>query len=229
MLKKYQIAIKFGGALTEQGSLTQIKALGKAIARLYHKKANFVVIPGGGVFAEMIREVQKKYNLNDEEAHWMAILAMDQHSYLLQHFIPNSRVIAIETLLEEQEQVNIKQVPILSVYSFLRDQSQLEHSWEVTSDALATEIACYLNMQRIVFLKAVDGIVMDGMLVRNLSLEAFTDLECSPLDRKTAEMLRKGNLNARILNGFSPERLEKALYEKNFIGTEVLCKKNHKA
>ncbi|MHA1586567.1 MAG: hypothetical protein ACTSUW_04440, partial [Candidatus Heimdallarchaeota archaeon] len=77
---KIDTIIKFGGSITERGTLKQIVLLGKTLSTLFDCKQNFALIPGGGFFAEFVRETQEKYDLDDEQAHWMAIQAMEQHA-----------------------------------------------------------------------------------------------------------------------------------------------------
>ena len=225
---KYQTLIKFGGSITEKGTLSQIMVLGESLSKLYQKEQSFLIVPGGGAFAETIRQLQKKYQLTNETAHWMAILAMDQHGFLLKQVIPNAKIIATEELITRRVQAPLTEVPILSIYAFLKKFSKLEHSWKVTSDALSVEIAISLKMSQIIFLKDVDGLLQQGKLVKRVSFENVKTLKHTLFDQKAIELAEQHYLPIKIVNGFYPERLEKALANKTFIGTEIYCNKNHK-
>src|SRR5687767_10474251 len=71
--------VKLGGALLAhaehyQAALAAISAA--AGTRL-------LVVPGGGPFADAVRQVDRRLRLSDDAAHWMAVLAMDQHAHLI--------------------------------------------------------------------------------------------------------------------------------------------------
>ena len=42
-----------------------------------------VIVPGGGLFADAVRNAQSKTGINDETAHQMALVAMDQYAALM--------------------------------------------------------------------------------------------------------------------------------------------------
>ena len=45
-------------------------------------------MPGGGPFADAVREFDRVERLSADAAHWMAILAMDQYAHVLAERIP---------------------------------------------------------------------------------------------------------------------------------------------
>ncbi len=59
---KIDVVIKVGGSLGRWKGAT-----------------NVLVIPGGGVFADLVRAEYRRARLTDHAAHRMAILAMDQY------------------------------------------------------------------------------------------------------------------------------------------------------
>ncbi|MHA1212950.1 MAG: amino acid kinase family protein, partial [Candidatus Heimdallarchaeota archaeon] len=158
---QFTTLIKVGGSITERGSRSQIKELGQIITEQYEKWGNFIIIPGGGIFAEVIRDIQKQYSITDEVAHWMAILAIDQHGLLLSNYIPKSEIIDLNKLRMLDKNSRQMKVPILEVYEFAKDYSKLEHSWNTTSDALACEIALFLGVKKIIFVKDIDGLILN--------------------------------------------------------------------
>ena len=52
-----------------------------------------MVIPGGGPFADAVREADLRHRLPPSTAHWMAILAMDQYAELLAAVVPGSEIV----------------------------------------------------------------------------------------------------------------------------------------
>ena len=55
--------------------------------------ARIVLVPGGGPFADAVRDADRTLGLGSDTAHWMAILAMDQYAHLLRARIPRAIVI----------------------------------------------------------------------------------------------------------------------------------------
>lgn len=221
----FEYVIKFGGSITENGSIQQIESIGKILAEIYSVKKNFVIVPGGGSFAEEVRKMQNKFHFNDEQAHWMAIYAMEQHALLLQHFIPNSKLIQFSSkqFSDKMNEFQGTQVPIFNVVDFMKNESKLSHDWNSSSDAIASEIASKLNIRKIIFIKDVDGLFIDNLLVEEITLEDLVLLDNSPID-KTAPIILKSNLiKATIINGFYPERIKDLLmFKKEIIGTKIV-------
>ncbi len=221
----FDYVIKFGGSITERGSIQQIESIGRILAEIFALKKNFVIVPGGGSFAEEVRRMQNKFHFSDEQAHWMAVYAMEQHALLLQHFIPKSKVMQFSSKqsLNTIHKFQGTQVPIFSVLDFMKNESKLGHNWHCSSDAIASEIASKLNIQKIIFVKDVDGLFIDNSLVEEIKLEDLVLLDDSPID-KTAPIILKNNLiEAVIVNGFYPERIKDLLmFKKEIIGTKIL-------
>ena len=49
-----------------------------------------VVVPGGGPFADAVRDFDRSLGLSPHTAHWMALLAMDQYGHVLADRIPGA-------------------------------------------------------------------------------------------------------------------------------------------
>ncbi|TET29049.1 MAG: hypothetical protein E3J70_08105 [Candidatus Heimdallarchaeota archaeon] len=218
---KINTIIKFGGSITERGTLKQIVQLGKTLSSLFDRKQNFAIIPGGGLFAEFVRETQEKYSLDDEQAHWMAIQAMEQHASLLLKFMPNS--ILHDFASKDFEALIFDELPILRVMKYMRTESDLEKTWNSTSDAIATEIALKIKAEKIVFLKDIDGVIVKDKLVKKITIQELLELKTSPLDNNTPKILQRKNIKAYIINGLIHYRIENLLEGKEFIGTEIIC------
>ena len=96
----------------------------------------------------------------DSAAHWMAILAMDQHAQLLAAFVPgppprrHPRRIAAT--------VERGRLAILAPYAWLRSEDPTPHGWHVTSDSIAAWVAARLAARRLALLKSVEGARDDG-------------------------------------------------------------------
>ena len=73
--------IKLGGSLWRNNSLPDwLSCLSDGAAA----GKQLCVVPGGGLFAEAVREAQQHWSFPDEAAHDMALLAMHQYGLMLE-------------------------------------------------------------------------------------------------------------------------------------------------
>ena len=79
--------IKVGGSLAEKPAV--LKAFCNRLSEIA-REHSVVVVPGGGKFADAVRECDQQYSLSADAAHKMAILGMDQFGLLLSQVTPNS-------------------------------------------------------------------------------------------------------------------------------------------
>lgn len=146
------IVIKVGGSLAAiDGAL---RLVGAAIStRAFTEQ--LVVIPGGGPFADSVRDFSTRHPLSPTAAHWMAILGMDQYAFALAEQIPRARVV------DDQAGIQLawreEWIPVLAPSRWLRAADELPHRWEVTSDSLAAYLAMLLGADRLVLVKAKSG------------------------------------------------------------------------
>jgi 5-(aminomethyl)-3-furanmethanol phosphate kinase len=110
-----------------------------------------LVVPGGGRFADTVREFDRDLGISPDAAHWMALLAMDQYAHVLADRIPAA------TLLEEPgalvQALPSSGVAVLAPYRWMRSADVLPHSWEVTSDSIAAFVAGALDAVRLILIK----------------------------------------------------------------------------
>jgi aspartokinase-like uncharacterized kinase len=110
-----------------------------------------LVVPGGGPFADAVRDVDDRLDLPDDAAHWMAVLAMDQYAHLIASRLPMGQLVSrsseIEAVLDE------RRVPVLAPYRWMREADPLPHSWDVTSDSISAWVAARVGAERLVLVK----------------------------------------------------------------------------
>ena len=221
---KINLLVKFGGSISERGTKEQFKQLCATLHELFFTQERFIIMPGGGEFAEVVREKQVKYNFSDETAHWMAIHAMNQYGLFIQDNLKQAKVVEINE--EEITSIAEKSIPILNVINYMKQQSKLEHTWNATSDAIATEVAAYLGIKRIIFLKDIDGVYIKNQLQQEVSTYQIEHLEVSPLDKITPKLLRENHIKAIIINGLYPKRIKEFLISKSkIICTEIILER----
>jgi 5-(aminomethyl)-3-furanmethanol phosphate kinase len=140
-----------GGLLPIAGALATVAAAVAAAAGRHR----ILVVPGGGPFADRVREVELAVPLGDSAAHWMAVLAMDQFAYLLAAKVAGAQL--VESAVEAQAALDAGAVPVLAPSRWLREADPLPHSWAVTSDSIAAWVAGATGAPRLVLVKPSAG------------------------------------------------------------------------
>lgn len=174
-----------GGLLRVPGALDRVCAAVAALGR----QGPVVVLPGGGPLADAVRALDRDVGLSADAAHWMAILAMDQHAHLLAERIEGARLVeepgAVAGVLRSGA------IAVLAPSRWLRAADVLPHSWEATSDSAAAFLAGALDAVRLDLVKPVDVgvdgvdacfalVVPAGLEVRIVGWERFTQDLLSP-------------------------------------------------
>ncbi len=109
-----------------------------------------VLVPGGGVFADAVREAQALLGFSESAAHRMAILAMEQTACLLQDLAPTLRPARTLAGLAAAGTGAALWFPA----ALLIGQAEIPESWDVTSDSLALWLARQLQAPRLLLIKA---------------------------------------------------------------------------
>lgn len=218
-----EAVLKVGGSLIEDpDSLTK---LCKELAFLA-KDHKIVVVPGGGIFADTVRKIDKIYSLSDSTIHKMAILAMDQYGLFLSDITPESYV--SYSLKETNNSVNDK-LPIFLPSRLMFCENPLENSWDVTSDTIAAYIANKLNTQKVVLVTNVDGIffedpkkILNSKLIEELSAKEIHGWnKRTSVDKTLPKMILETKLDCYVVNGKYPERIKLILENKRTICTHI--------
>lgn len=142
------VVVKAGG-----GMLADSAAFGRALSAIEAaaRRARVVVVPGGGPFADAVRETDRRTGLSPDAAHWAAILAMDQYAWLLADKLP--RAVVVDTPNAAADALDDGRIPVLAVFQWMKAADPLPHSWDVTSDSIAAWIAGELRARRLVLVK----------------------------------------------------------------------------
>jgi len=218
-----EAVLKVGGSLADDiASLTRLCQELSALAKAYR----IAIVPGGGEFADTIRKFDKTYGLSNTVAHKMAILAMDQYGFLLSDITPKSYV---SNSLKEASNSAKGMLPILLPSKLMFREDPLEHSWDVTSDAIAAYIACLLDAEKLVLVTDVDGIfsedpkkTLDAKLVEELSAEELLAWNRrTSVDKVLPKILLQANLDCYVVNGGYPERIKLILEDKKTVCTHI--------
>jgi aspartokinase-like uncharacterized kinase len=136
-----------GGLLAHEGSLDTVLTVLADVAR----DEPVLIIPGGGPFADAVRDQAARLTLTDDAAHWMAVLGMDQYAHLIVSRMAEAVLVTDAT--EMSAALAARRIPVLAPYAWLRRADPLPHSWEVTSDSIAAWIARAIAASRLVLVK----------------------------------------------------------------------------
>ncbi len=215
--------IKIGGSVLRPENLRSLTAhLDKLV-----NEFSFVIVPGGGEYADLVRKNHKTYQLTDETSHWMAILTENILGFLLlEHLkqgIPAFTVSEISTIVSNSK------IPVFMPFRYLLNEDPLPHSWDVTSDSIAAYLAELLRADKLILLKDVDGIYTgDPKQTPNAELREVIDLKKEDIsnlqtcvDTYLPILLKKYKRTCYIVNGLLPERLEKVLKNQKTLKTII--------
>jgi 5-(aminomethyl)-3-furanmethanol phosphate kinase len=208
----------------KMGSVAYFADLCKEISRL-GERYSLLIVPGGGEFADRVREVYRRYNLDETTAHSMALLAMDQYGYLLSRLIDGSTLTADLNLARQTAESG--RVAVLLPSALLTHADPLPHSWAVTSDTIAAWVAHQVDCRWLVLLKDVDGLLSHEHEGKS-SLELIAELTVEQLakhaggvDEYLHQFLSSTHIVTWVINGLRPERLSELLATAKTIGTRI--------
>jgi len=178
------LVVKLGGSLHHQ--------IPDIIPLLSKSRRPLLVVPGGGIFADAVRQE----TVTDDAAHWMAIAAMEQYGWLIAS--------------QGMETTNILAVPettkVFLPYVSMRQRDPLPHSWDITSDSIAAWIAAELGIE-LLLLKSVDGIFLKGLFQEQIT----TPVDAEQVDPFFIPYVLKHRIKTTIINGRKGERVDKFL------------------
>ena len=159
-----ELVVKLGGSLLKR--VDEFDRVLGVIAEVGRAR-RLLIVPGGGPFADTVRAVDARVRLSDDAAHWMAILAMDQHAHLIAERLVHSALVTSATEIARAH--SSARIPVLAPYRWLREADPLPHSWDVTSDSIAAWVAGAIGATRLVLLKRRAGPdVVDAYFARAL-------------------------------------------------------------
>ena len=216
--------VKVGGSLALYPE--KLRALCAKLSEI-SAKHKLIVVPGGGEFADLVRDLDKQFNLSNEASHWMAILGMDQYGVLLSNLMLCS--CAVNQLENVQKVLDSRKLPVFLPSNLLLSKDPLENSWDVTSDSIAVYIAGQLHISKALLVTDVDGVYAcdpkkhsDAKLIKRLSAkELLTMNKRTSVDKFLPKLLLQLQIKCFVVNGLYPERVEAILDERDAVCTLI--------
>jgi len=178
------------------------------LAAIASNAGDIVLVPGGGPFADAVRSAQPRMGFDDDAAHHMALLGMDQYGRALvalnKRFTPAASIAGIRRALRAGN------VPVWSPTEMVLKRNDVPRSWEVTSDGLAAWLACRIGARRVLLIKHVDP-PPDPIRIEDLVARGV-------VDRSFAAFLRDGAVEASIVG---PAQRPPAALNGGIVGSRI--------
>ena len=173
-----------------------------------YSDGNIVIVPGGGIFANAVREAQKLTKISDACTHKLAVLAMDQFGLLLASLNPLLATAKTECEIDERTWQH-RAIVWLPSHMVLADDS-IAQSWDVTSDSLAAWLAKKLDAKQLVLVKS-DKPSASQLCLKRLTEEGVVDEAFSEfiLNANFGIWMLKKSDYAHFLNGVDIKTLTK--------------------
>ncbi len=139
--------VKLGGSLLGSPELSRwLETLVKI------SDGKVVIVPGGGLFADAVRDAQQRSNVSDAVAHALALIAMDQFGLLLAGMNPGLVTASSELEIAECGWQH-RAIVWLPSRMVLADEA-VPKNWQVTSDSLSAWLANKIGAEHLVLVKS---------------------------------------------------------------------------
>lgn len=183
-----RVIIKLGGSLSRSDTLVDCL---NAVEKNYQGRA-VVIVPGGGAFADQVRLAQQHWQFDDNTAHHMALLAMQQMALMFKGLKPDFAVVhSVEAI---QDQLNRRKTVIWSPDIIELNNAGIEASWDITSDSLAAWLAKTVSATELILIKSA---VIDA----NLSLQQLAEQDI--VDKAFCDFVAQAAFKIQIIDARS--------------------------
>jgi 5-(aminomethyl)-3-furanmethanol phosphate kinase len=211
--------VKVGGGLGRDAGEDALRALCRILGELGERHA-LLVVPGGGRFADAVREADRRFGVRATTSHRMAILGMEQFGWLLSDLIPGAERCAD---LARAGGLAVGRTTVLLPARLALDA--LPASWQVTSDSIAAWVAGQVGADRLVLLKEVDGLFAEwparGQPLARLTVAELAALRPGGVDAYLPTALERASFETWVIGGRDPERVVKLFESGTTVGTWI--------
>ncbi|OUW00151.1 MAG: hypothetical protein CBD16_06940 [Betaproteobacteria bacterium TMED156] len=141
------IAIKIGGSLLES------KKIRECLDIIVAQNKRTFIIPGGGVFANLVRSEQKKIKFNNLVAHNLCLLSMSSVGCIIQSMIPKSSELIVNV---DELHLTKKNITVWVPKNKFEVKCNKFTNWNTTSDTIALTTSKKINAKTLIILKACE-------------------------------------------------------------------------
>ncbi len=193
--------VKIGGSLFPHHAK---RLLGELVGE------NVIVVCGGGVFANKIRDYDLEFRFSDTASHESAILCMDIMGILLADLVDGAQ--ATYTIRGAYRIKEDGKVPVILPSRILHYINSLPHSWDVTSDSIAFYISKILDA-KLLIATDVDGIytmspsIEGAKLIKEIRARKLLSFGETSVDKELPKLLIENKSDCYVVNGKHPERV----------------------
>lgn len=180
--KGARLVVKVGGSLAETDRLALV------LEMIATARRPVVIVPGGGAFADKVRDLQSVLRFDDKSAHRLAILGMHQMAEI--YFKMEPRLAPAESLDGIDRLLSAGRVPVWLPLNMCEEDDTIPADWSITSDGLAARLAERLGGATVVLVKSTE---VDA----TLSAEALSD--AGIVDHVFPRILSRARLDWRVL------------------------------
>ena len=160
--------IKLGGSLLGSPELSLwLDTVAK------HGDGQVLIVPGGGIFADAVRDAQISSGIDDATAHRMAVMAMDQYGVLMTGLSP--RLVTARSELEIAERGWQHRGIVWMPSDMVCADENVPMHWGITSDSLAAYLAAQLNAKHLILVKSSRPDAEQQVSLEKLTKEGFVD------------------------------------------------------
>ncbi|MHA2141690.1 MAG: amino acid kinase family protein [Candidatus Thorarchaeota archaeon] len=205
-----KLVIKIGGSMMNHPyMLRQILKRISVIA----EQSSVLVVPGGGFFANQIRDLHTRSYLSNSGAHWLAIKCMDLYGSIMSDIQPS---LSIYSGADAFDKWAGGESFIIQSYELLKSYDRLPHSWDVTGDSIALWMGMQGNADAVIILKSVNPFTRWLKVIQSeteaVKPESFQHLISREIiDRYMAQLYSKFEGELYVLNGLWPENMSAIL------------------
>lgn len=199
--EKSMWVVKIGGSLLGSPELERwLEVVAK------YGDGKIIIVPGGGIFANAVREAQKISKISDACAHKLAVLAMDQFGLMLANMNPELATARTECEIDERTWQH-RGIVWLPSHMVLADDT-IPQSWDVTSDSIAAWLAQKLDAQHLVLIKS-DKPDESKLSLKTITKSGLVDREFGDfaLDKVFSSWIVKKTDYEKFLDGVDEQAL----------------------
>ncbi|HEY1997940.1 aspartate kinase [Paraburkholderia sp.] len=176
--------VKIGGSLSHEPTLrdwlTQLCEVGGG---------RIVIVPGGGDFADKVRQYQSEWHFDDLAAHNMCLLAMTQYAIMMQGVLPELVLASSEAKIRRA--LRDGHVAVWVPTALMRDTPDAMSNWDTTSDSLAAWLSTMLNAERLIVVKSCP--IAEDMRLETLAANGV-------VDRRFVDYVSEANYVVELFN-----------------------------